>query len=845
MAAPPHDASLELSVLGGLRVTSSGGALGPAAHQPRRIAIPALLAVAGEEGLSRDRILAFFWPDQDEASARNALKQALHALRRDLAARDLFLDGPTLRLNPSAIEVDLWRFDRAIADARWADAIQSYGGPLLNGVGSLGSADLDHWLDIERERAARRFASAVESAAAESIRAGDNERALEYWYRLAAIDPLDSRAAEAIARHLAGSGNRSAALQHLQSHVARVREELDLPADPAVAALMEQLGTPAGIARVSPPPMTPARGIGPMDGQSTHAAARTRRPRLWHLLAGGVAVAGVLLMASSQQEAAPTDEEPPTIVVLPFENLGESGDQYFADGLTDEVTDRLATIPGVRVISRKSASLYRGTTKTMAQIRRELGADYLLDGTVRWQKEPNGESRVRVTERLVRTSDDTQLWSSVHEEPLREVFDIQAAIATQVAQTLRVSLLEPRGRGDRRERNLEAHDFLLRARAAFARGSSERDLLAASQLYDRAIALDSSYAEAWAGLARADAELYWSYYDRTLERLQSVRRAAERAVRIDPQSRDAHLALGYYHYYGFLNYQEALRHFEIARRIAPADGDVIEAIAYVRRRQGLWDRAVQDLTDALAADPRSYAKAYVLGETHLKLGHYEEAKRQLEYAVSLDAGQPQGHAALALLHLNATGDVATARAAVIEGLRSSSGPAMVRAALVSSGALLRIFPRQFDDALRNVHASDFGAQTEMYHLGRAMVCESLHGRSRCRAHYDSARAILEPKAASRGDMLAYYHGTLALAHAGMGNAEAAAREGQRAVELLPVSRDASNGPNIALHLAQAYAMSGRTDKALAELRKLSAIPSFFTPRLVAIDPVWEKIRGEL
>jgi TolB-like protein/Tfp pilus assembly protein PilF len=553
-------------------------------------------------------------------------------------------------------------------------------------------------------------------------------------------------------------------------------------------------------------------------------------------------MAGALLVDGAGSRAV--DGQPPSLAVLPFENLGAPTDEYFSDGLTDEVTDRLSSISGLRVISRKSAAQYKNTTKTLAEIRSELGVDYVLDGTVRWQKNPDGSSQVRITERLVRTSDEAQLWSSVHEEPLGQVFAVQSAIATQVAQALQISLLEPeRTRLEARApKNLEAHDFLLRANAAFAKGQSERDLLIASQLYGRAVALDSTYAEAWAGLARADAELYWSYYDRTLERLESARRAAQRAVALAPDSREARVALGYYHYYGYLNYERALVEFEIARRIAPADGDVLEAIAYVRRRQGHWDAAVRDLDLALTADPRSFAKAYVLGETLLKLGRYEEARSRLEYANSLSPAQPQPYAAMALLHLNSVGDVDAARDAVRQGLRSAGAAAMVRAAMVSSGTLLRTFATDFDAALRRVDQLEFGGQPEMYHLGKALVCDALRGRAQCRANYDSSRAILEPKAASRGDMLAYYHGLLALSHAGLGRAEDAAREGQRAVELLPVGKDASNGPNIALHLAQAYAMSGRREQALRELQRILATPSFFSPRWIHLDPMWITLR---
>ena len=837
MTAPSAEKPLRLSLLGGLRIESASGSLGPAGQQPRRIGVAALAAIAGPEGISGDQLLALFWPEQDEASARNAKKQAIHALRRDLGARDLFLGDRKLRLNPDIVDVDLWRFNAAIDARDWDAAIAIYRGPLLHGVQSLGSAELEHWLDMERDRAAHRFATAIEAAAGQLAAVGQKKRALDHWYRLATIDPMNGRAAEAIARGLATSGDRNAAVQHAQAHITRVSNELGLPAEPGIAGIVDELSAPVT-------PLRASFGGGLSFPASKRAiAARQSRRFLYAGIAVALTVGAVLLI--SRSGATGSVPNPPALAVLPFDNLGPSSDEYFADGLTDEITDRLANISGLRVISRKSAAFYKDSRKSSRTIGDELQADYLLDGTVRWQRNPDGTSRVRISQRLTRTSDDARVWTKVHDAPLGEVFDAQAAIATEVAQALRINVL-----GAERERlagkaptsDMEAHDYVLRAKAVLARNTSERDLLVASQLYRNALQQDSAFVDAWAGLSRAASELYFSYYDRSPQRLMEAGAAAERAVRLDPQSRNAHLALGYYHYYGFLNYERALREFEIARSIAPTDGDVLEAIGFVERRQGHWTSAIAHLERALAADPRAFAKAYVLGETYLKVGRYRDAERALLKSIELSHTGGESYVALALLHLNEGGSVERARVAIVDGLRHAGPVSMMRASMLTVGTMIRVFPTEFSAALQGLDAGDFGGQPEIFYLSRGLACDQMRGERPCGILYDSARAILEPKAASRGDPLAFYHALLSMAHAGMGNSGEAVHQATLAVQLLPTGRDASNGPNVALQLAQSYAQAGKKEQALRELQRILGAPSLFNANLIGIDPVWSQLR---
>jgi DNA-binding SARP family transcriptional activator len=232
---------IQLTVLGGLTLGLEDGLVSGAVTQRRRLALLALLAVARQRGLSRDKIMAYLWPENDAARARHALNQLLYLQRKLLTGRELFLGGKTLRLNPAEIRTDVGDFEDALDRGDVEAAVARYGGPFLDGFFLKDAPEFERWADTQRHRLARRLSAAYIDLANAAATKGDRARSAEWWRRAAEVDPLDSQIALDLVQALAAAGNRGGALHHAQQHIERLREELGVAADPRLVQLMEQL----------------------------------------------------------------------------------------------------------------------------------------------------------------------------------------------------------------------------------------------------------------------------------------------------------------------------------------------------------------------------------------------------------------------------------------------------------------------------------------------------------------------------------------------------------------------------------------------------------------------------
>jgi TolB-like protein len=284
------------------------------------------------------------------------------------------------------------------------------------------------------------------------------------------------------------------------------------------------------------------------------------------LAAAGI-IGGGLLLRDRGAVAPPADAETDRVlVVLPFKNLGDPADQYFADGLTEEITSRLASLSDLRVISRTSADQYRSSEKSLREIGAELGAGYVLEGSVRWERADSGRGRVRVTPQLIQVADDSHLWAESYQVELTEVFRIQSDIAERVTAALDLALGSPERASltAAGTRSPEAYDFYLRGNEYAARSYARSNVEAAADLYAKAVALDSGFALAQARLARTHAGMFWFYYDRTPARCEAAARAVAAAVRLAADLPETRIAQGYHQYWCRRDYERALGHFEAA-----------------------------------------------------------------------------------------------------------------------------------------------------------------------------------------------------------------------------------------------------------------------------------------
>jgi len=561
--------------------------------------------------------------------------------------------------------------------------------------------------------------------------------------------------------------------------------------------------------------------------------------------------AGAAILYFGRGRPGPSAENK-RLVVLPFENLGAPEDEYFADGITDEITARIASISRLEVIGRSSAIQYKKTNKSPRQIGEELGVYYILSGTVRWQRQAGGVSKVRVTPSLVRVSDSTQIWANPYDETIAEVFQVQSDIAMRVAQALNVALVEPERKllEAKLTNNPEAYDYYLRGRESINRGSENRENVTVSiEFFDKAIELDPDFIQAYSGLAKSHAAMYWYHFDHSGEREAKSKEAADKALELDPEAAEAHLALGTYYYHCKIDYDRALEHLDLALQKQPKNSEILETIAYIKRRQGKFDETVSNLMKALEIDPRSIEIISNMGDTYFLLRDYIEAERYYKRAISLSPDYLSSyisHGSLAWLYLHGLGNTAEAREVLDEASKKILSPDE-EDMLHYNWTLVNIFDKTYKEALNRIPLMP----SEVYYdqfifVPKSQLYAQIYGlmdeKQKEQESYSSARIFLENKIKEQPDDSRFYS-ALAIAYAGLGLKEKAIQEATRATELLPVSKEYWRGSWRVQDLAQVYVMVGEYDKAFDQIEYLLSIPGELSVALLRIDPVWAPLRA--
>jgi eukaryotic-like serine/threonine-protein kinase len=556
--------------------------------------------------------------------------------------------------------------------------------------------------------------------------------------------------------------------------------------------------------------------------------------------------AGASGVASIPHPGAPTapGDTRQRIVVLPFENLGEPGDAYFAEGVTEEITSRLASVGGLGVISRHSAAQYARTNKSTKEIGAELNVEYVLAGTVRWQRGAGGASRVRVTPQLVRVSDDTQLWGDRYDRDMKDIFKVQSEIADQVVGKMGLAMRQP-GAPSAGEAvptgNLEAYQLYLRGRAEVDSPEGPREALQHGiGLLEQAVRLDPRFAQAWAALSYGHSYDYQMRYDFSEDRLAKARECVDRALEIQPDLREGHMALGYYYYWGRRDYAQAATEFAAAAGGREDDPEALAAMAYMMRRQGKWDEALVAMERAYALNPRDVTLIVNLAGTYQSLWRYSEALRYMDIALDLAHGAPDVKLSKMFI-LVETGDTRAAREA-LEGIDAREFPDLP--ALVG---FLDFMDGRFADALGQLHAypKDAIDAQNIYRpkeLQEGFIYLAMSDRGRATTACDAARQRLEKDVAAnpRDPRM---RSALAEAHACLGHREDAVREAKLAADLVPVTTDAVDGPFYLEGLAIVYATLGDADAAIDVLEKFKSLPGSGTGAQLLKDAVYAPIRN--
>ena len=595
-------------------------------------------------------------------------------------------------------------------------------------------------------------------------------------------------------------------------------------------------GAPSGFTPVPAPVAMPSP-----------AATRPRRAPVAAVVLGlGVLVAGSLFAWRRTHPGATEGTGPKVLAVLPFENLGDSADAYFADGVAEAVRGKLARVAGLEVIARGSSNQYRHTTKAPQEIARELGADYLLTATVRWDKAPGGGSRVRVTPELVDAGPGhapRTRWEEPLDASLTDVFQVQADIATKVAGALDVTL----GDSARRDlaaqptQNLAAYDAFLKGEAA-SQGMAVVDpasLRRAIGFYQQAVALDSAFVPAWAQLARAHASLYFNSAP-TLAEADEGRHAAERAQALRPDRPEGPLALGEYYRSVALDNPQALAASEAGLKRAPNNVDLLGNAAMAEQALGRWDAALQHLAKAGALDPRSANTARRTGATLLWLRRYPEAHATLDRGLTLAPTNLNIIEQKSMVAL-AQGDLGAARAVVRTALTTVE-PAAVIAFFGYYWDLCWVLDDAQQQQLLALPPNAFDNDRAAWSIVRAETYQLRGNSTQARVYADSARLAFEEQLrAAPQDAQRHVFRGLALAY--LGRKGEAIEEGERAVRLWPISRDAYQGAYIQHQLARIYLLVGEPEKALDRLEPLLKIPYYLSPGWLRIDPTFAPLKS--
>jgi TolB-like protein/Flp pilus assembly protein TadD len=570
--------------------------------------------------------------------------------------------------------------------------------------------------------------------------------------------------------------------------------------------------------------------------------------------AAGIATASLLVFValyfvftrSLPQNRSGTGDGRIKVAVLPFENLGEADDEYFADGVTEEITARLAGVKSLGVIARTSAFNYKNADKSVEQIGQELDVEYVMEGSIRWQRIPGSASRVKISPQLIRVSDATHVWADIYDEYVEDIFQIQSDIAERVVEAMDVTLFDT----DRRsieilpDVNFEAYTSYLRGRSYLTNWYPET-LYRAERTFSRAVELDSTFSMAYAWLSRTHSWIYLMYVDRSKERIDRARKAAERAHQLDPASPETRLALAAYHYHCLLEYKRALEIIATVQSDHPNFG--LGLSGAILRRLGEWEEAAKYIRQAAELDPLSPTAASSVADTYRVLRRYAEAMDYCDRAIALRSNSSAPSIQKIDLYLKWRGSTTEARKYIQEVTNYENGPIRRLGPWeIDLYVLLDQCDGDFESALSRLDSVDFEVidNAWVYRPVSLYYGETYHLMGKA----DSARVWYTKAARMLGEEVGRNpedprcHGSLALAYAGLGRKKEALDESRRATELMPMSVDAWKANYHRIDLARVLTMVGEYDKAIDLLEQLLSAPGEISAPFLALDPRWAPLR---
>ena len=537
-----------------------------------------------------------------------------------------------------------------------------------------------------------------------------------------------------------------------------------------------------------------------------------------------------------------------SIAVLPFENLSsDREDATFADGLQDDILTKLARIANLKVISRTSVMQYRGKQDTH-EIGKALHVSHVLEGSAR-----KTGAWLHINAQLIDTRTDTHVWAGQYDRDLKDVFAIQSEIAHKVAEQLHAKISSAEKVAIQRPPTADLSAFELYTRAnnllltATLSSTVGTDLLKATDLLDRAVTQDPSFFQAYCLLAWCHGLLYFYGRDHTSARLALADAAVEAASRLRPDAGETHLARAQNLYRGYHDYDGALTELEVASKTLPNDPELLEVRGYIQRRQGRWEESTRNMERALELDPRNVETLQQIALSYEFLRRYPEAKLTLDRVLAIVPNDAATKAERAMVELDWHADPRPLHQ-MIDSTQATDPAAIPQ--LADSWLKCALAERDVDAAKHALNA--FGENKPTLTGENVPLTRLFLEGVTARMTKDDAKAQLE-FAAARAEQEKIVqaqanHGPalclLGLIDAGLGHKEEALREGRRAVELLPVEKDAINGPAMIRYLAVIAAWVGDNDLACEQLAAASRLPNGGSYGQLKLLPFWDPLRGD-
>ncbi|MEE9190333.1 MAG: protein kinase, partial [Candidatus Neomarinimicrobiota bacterium] len=539
-------------------------------------------------------------------------------------------------------------------------------------------------------------------------------------------------------------------------------------------------------------------------------------------------IAGLLIIGGKPDEPASRLGDK-SIAILPFKVIGDSKEEeYFSDGMHDDILTQVAKIHDLKVVSRTSVMHYKDTDKSIREIAQELGVGTILEGSVRRAGE-----KVRVIAQLINAKTDEHLWAETYDRDYVDIFAVQSDVAENIASALKATLTpgEISSIKSAPTENMEAYDYYLKGKYYWDTKLDREGNMLAAELLEKAVELDPNFTLAYALVAIVDFTLYnQSAWDPTPERLEKGVSALEKATRLDPNLPEVHYAQAEYYKFIEKDHKKATTEYLKALERRPNDSWINLDIGRLYMYKGEWDKAERHLLKSYEVDPHGLLSAHLVSDFYIYMHDWRKAEYYIDKGIASFPEEPSLYWHKAEIASMGYGDTEKANRIFEKGVQFAGQQRMLEYRL-----MVDIWSRRFQELLDAVEPfPDF----DDYSLYKGIAYWFMGKEDQAKTYFDSARVVHVQLIQTAPHISSNYRG-LGLAYAGLGMKEKAIQAAKKAVELEPISKNAFWAPFNHTWLAYIYSMVGEYDKALDEIELLLSIPYYFTTWDLKLNPFWD------